>query len=104
MSRLGDKRHLIGATTLKLVNTFFASKEYVDQPKKIAKYATWAITDDGPGWYESPTPRGLISGVPGYTVSLFFRVFIPRAVFDLIYRNLRVYSAANSASLSWQHT
>ncbi|KAJ7932276.1 hypothetical protein B0H13DRAFT_1857110 [Mycena leptocephala] len=67
MARLGDKRHLIGVQTAKLVDAFFSTVEYADKPKKIAKYANYAIEDNGPAWYEEPAPRGLVHGVPGYT-------------------------------------
>ncbi|KAJ7830856.1 hypothetical protein B0H13DRAFT_1915718 [Mycena leptocephala] len=67
MARLSDKRHLIGVQTAKLVDAFFSTVEYADKPKKIAKYANYAIEDNGPAWYEEPAPRGLVHGVPGYT-------------------------------------
>ncbi|KAJ7855783.1 hypothetical protein B0H13DRAFT_1902940 [Mycena leptocephala] len=60
MPRLGDKRHLIAVQTAKLVDTFFSTVEYTDKPNKIAKYANYAIEDNGPAWYEEPAPRGLI--------------------------------------------
>ncbi|KAJ7871546.1 hypothetical protein B0H13DRAFT_2554441 [Mycena leptocephala] len=66
MARLSDKRHLIGSQTVKLVDAFFDTVEYINKPKKIAKYANWAIDDNGPAWYERPTPRGLVHGVPGF--------------------------------------
>jgi hypothetical protein len=68
MARLGDKRHLIGVQTAKLIDTFFSTVEYTDKPNKIAKYANYAIEDNGPASYEEPAPRGLVHGVPGYTV------------------------------------
>ncbi|KAF7338930.1 hypothetical protein MVEN_01969100 [Mycena venus] len=66
MGRLGDKRHLIGVMTGKIVDTFFATPDYADKPKKIARYAAYAIDDNGPAWYESPTPRGTFFGSLGY--------------------------------------
>ncbi|KAJ7221251.1 hypothetical protein GGX14DRAFT_334795, partial [Mycena pura] len=61
-------RHLIGASTLKIVDIFFTSPKYAEQPNKIKKYAIWAIQADGPGWYEVPAPRNQVSikGLPGY--------------------------------------
>ncbi|KAJ7629897.1 hypothetical protein B0H17DRAFT_1218013 [Mycena rosella] len=55
MSRLGDKRHQIGSATMKI-------------PKKIARYAKYAIDEHGPGWYEIPAPRNqeYLPGVPGW--------------------------------------
>ena len=73
MSQLGDKRHLIGAMTLKSVDTFFETAQYVDKPKRIIKYASWALEDTGPAWYEVPSPCGYVLGMPGYTVSFFSR-------------------------------
>ncbi|KAJ7454903.1 hypothetical protein B0H11DRAFT_2200469 [Mycena galericulata] len=66
ISRLADKRHLIGSMTIKIIDTFFTSSEYADKPTKTARYARWAIEETGPAWYEVPTPRGLLRGVPGY--------------------------------------
>ncbi|KAJ7163933.1 hypothetical protein C8R43DRAFT_1122893 [Mycena crocata] len=57
MARLGDKRHVIGQATMKVVDGLFASPDYHDKPGKIKKYAKWAIDEHGPGWYESPAPR-----------------------------------------------
>ncbi|KAF7363885.1 hypothetical protein MSAN_01046500 [Mycena sanguinolenta] len=67
MARLGDKRHLIGVMTEKIVDNFFSTAEYIDNRKKIIRYTSWALDDNGPGWYEHPTPRGLVHGASGYT-------------------------------------
>ncbi|KAJ7668864.1 hypothetical protein B0H17DRAFT_1142413 [Mycena rosella] len=68
MSRLGDKRHQIGLATMKIVDTLFDSADYKDQPKKIVRYAKYAIDGHGPGWYEIPAPRNqeYLPGVPGW--------------------------------------
>ncbi|KAJ7309988.1 hypothetical protein DFH08DRAFT_1049460 [Mycena albidolilacea] len=49
MACLGDKRHLIGASTKKMVQAFFESPEYVGKPEKIAHYTMWALQDTGLG-------------------------------------------------------
>lgn len=70
MARLGDKRHLIGAATKKIVQAFFESPEYVGNPEKIARYAMWALQDTGPGWYEVPLARGVQRSAGNVTLSL----------------------------------
>lgn len=68
ISRLHDKRHWFGASTKKVVEAFFAGPEYIGQPKRIKRFAKWAIEANGPAWYESPSPRGLLRGEAGYSV------------------------------------
>ncbi|KAJ7646282.1 hypothetical protein DFH06DRAFT_1424132 [Mycena polygramma] len=65
INRLGDKRHITGAGTLKSVDTTFESAEFAGRPHKIAKYAKWAIEDTGPAWYAHPAPPGTVSDLPG---------------------------------------
>ncbi|KAF7341036.1 hypothetical protein MSAN_02089400 [Mycena sanguinolenta] len=48
-------------------NGSFSTAEYIDNRKKIIRYTSWALDDNGPGWYEHPTPRGLVHGASGYT-------------------------------------
>ncbi|KAJ6513370.1 hypothetical protein C8R45DRAFT_963436 [Mycena sanguinolenta] len=85
MARLADKRHLIGVMTEKIVDNFFSTAEYIDNRKKIIKYTSWALEDNGPGWYEHATPRGLVHGSPGYAdpTGLFRSQFclVPLAAF-----------------------
>ncbi|KAJ7882578.1 hypothetical protein B0H14DRAFT_3433376 [Mycena olivaceomarginata] len=71
MARLGDKRHLIGAATKKMVQAFFESPEYVGNPEKIARYAMWALQDTGPGWYEVPLARGVQRSAGSIPTGLF---------------------------------
>ncbi|KAJ7800646.1 hypothetical protein B0H14DRAFT_3490504 [Mycena olivaceomarginata] len=71
MARLGDKRHLIGASTKKMVQAFFESPEYVGKPEKIARYAMWALQDTGPGWYEVPLARGVQYSAENIPTGLF---------------------------------
>ena len=45
---------------------------YNKQPKRIEKYAQWALRDNGPGVWEIPTPVDCVVDKkdPGYIVSL----------------------------------
>jgi hypothetical protein len=45
---------------------------YNKQPKRIEKYARWALRDNGPGIWEIPTPVDCVVDKkdPGYIVSL----------------------------------
>ncbi|KAH9970253.1 hypothetical protein BJV74DRAFT_784526, partial [Russula compacta] len=47
----------IGSHAIKIVDDHFAQAQYVNKPKAIAKYAKWAIRQDGPMVWQTPTPE-----------------------------------------------
>ncbi|KAH9962102.1 hypothetical protein BJV74DRAFT_722511, partial [Russula compacta] len=57
MDRLNNRRTLIGSHAIKIVDDHFAQAQYVNKPKAIAKYAKWAIRQDGPMVWQTPTPE-----------------------------------------------
>ncbi|KAJ6475940.1 hypothetical protein C8R47DRAFT_1141820 [Mycena vitilis] len=65
--RINDKRSYFGKRPQSNVDALFAGPDFIGNPKKIAKYAKWALRDDGPGIWGTPSPQGLKRGDTGYT-------------------------------------
>jgi hypothetical protein len=92
------------------VDALFQSEEFIGNPKKIAKYAKYALRDDGPSVWGIPAPAGVKRGEAGYTVSsscvstsLFIYLFFrrPRTCLHLIISSrsmLRLSSLQREAS------
>ncbi|KAH9960529.1 hypothetical protein BJV74DRAFT_984234 [Russula compacta] len=57
MDCLNDRRTLIGSHAIKIVDDHFAQAQYVNKLKAITKYAKWAIRQDGPMVWQTPTPE-----------------------------------------------
>lgn len=67
--RLNEKRSSFGMRGKSVPDAFLATADYIGNPKQIAKYAKYALRDDGPNIWGTPAPQGLRRGEPGYTVS-----------------------------------
>ncbi|KAF8200519.1 hypothetical protein K438DRAFT_1819271 [Mycena galopus ATCC 62051] len=65
--RLNEKRSFFGKRGVVVVDALFQSKEFVGDTKKIARYARWALRDDGVGIWGTPAPQGVKQSEPGYT-------------------------------------
>jgi hypothetical protein len=57
-NRLYSKRSFFGSRAIQVVEDFFRTEKYVNNPKSIAQYAKWAVTKGGPALWRVPTPRG----------------------------------------------
>jgi hypothetical protein len=56
--RLNDKHSYFGRRGNTVPDTFFVTQDYIGNPKKIAKYAKYALRDDGPSVWDIPPPKG----------------------------------------------
>ncbi|KAJ6609184.1 hypothetical protein B0H10DRAFT_1668019, partial [Mycena sp. CBHHK59/15] len=65
--RLNDKHSFFGRRGETVVAAKFLTEEFIGNPKKIGKYAKYALRDDGPGIWGTPTPANVKRGEPGYT-------------------------------------
>ncbi|KAJ7446242.1 hypothetical protein B0H11DRAFT_2421105 [Mycena galericulata] len=65
--RINDRRSFFGKRGLAVVDAFFQQKEFVGNTKMIARYAKYALRDDGPCIWGTPAPAGVKRGEPGYT-------------------------------------
>jgi hypothetical protein len=57
-SRLYSKRAFFGSRAVQVVEDFFKTDRFVNNPEGIAQYAKWAVTRNGPALWRVPTPRG----------------------------------------------
>jgi hypothetical protein len=64
INRVNEKRSLFGSKTMKVIDSFFSHPDYNGNTTKISEYATWAIRDNGPAVWGTPTPMN-IKGPPG---------------------------------------
>lgn len=69
--RMNSRRSLFGTRGQTVVDNYFQTKEFQGNPKLVAKYAKWALRDDGAGIWGKPSPMGIKRGEPGYTVRPF---------------------------------
>jgi hypothetical protein len=56
-NRLYAKRSLIGSRAVQLVEEFFKTDEFANDPTHIVWYAKWAVRKDGPAIFRVPTPE-----------------------------------------------
>jgi hypothetical protein len=62
-----------GSQALNIVDKFFQSPQFTNNPTAVKEYAEWAIRGDGPMIYATPTPIGCVVDCddPNYIVSIF---------------------------------
>ncbi|KAF7334106.1 hypothetical protein MVEN_02316400 [Mycena venus] len=61
VSRIRERRSLVGTVALRVVEEFFGADEYKDKPIAIRQYARYAVRPDGPGFWRIPTPENIPS-------------------------------------------
>ncbi|KAJ7150480.1 hypothetical protein C8R43DRAFT_951454 [Mycena crocata] len=76
--RIYDKRAWPGRRANTMVDVYFSTAEYIGHPKKIARYAKYALRHDGPSVWEVPAPMGVKKGDVNYIApdGVFTSVFI----------------------------
>ena len=68
-NRCAEKRSIFGSRAIAVVDEFFLQAPYAGYPKRIARFANWAVELHGPALWASPSPEGLSEGDLGYKVS-----------------------------------
>ncbi|KAJ7080031.1 hypothetical protein B0H15DRAFT_804274 [Mycena belliarum] len=65
--RINDKRSYFGRRAQAVIDIYMQGEEFLGKPKKVARYAKYALRDDGPSIWGIPAPAGIKKGEPGYT-------------------------------------
>jgi hypothetical protein len=45
------------AAAVEYVKAFFDSNEFKDRPDRVKSYTKWALRQNGPAYFEVPTPK-----------------------------------------------
>ncbi|EIW84721.1 hypothetical protein CONPUDRAFT_69744 [Coniophora puteana RWD-64-598 SS2] len=56
VDRMYEKRSEIGRLALEYVDTFYTAPSFVNNPAAIREHVAWALHQDGPAFWEEPTP------------------------------------------------
>lgn len=96
---MNEKRSSFGSNAIEVIDTFFKQPEYSNRPDLIARFASWAVQPNGPGFFSTPTPDGCRAreGEEGYIVSRSV-TYVILFLMLLIDRNLGDYLSQDSSS------